>query len=109
MRYTYTYILNEGYVVVSINGTIPEATKIATFIEEIDALNYCTNRNNKNIIWIEMDRIREAVADYMYSEGCDCCSDRNIHLEDEKQLALLLQVEPFTDGSGYNFDKYRSQ
>ena len=108
MRYTYTYIINESYVVVRIDKNRLEATKIATFVEEIDALNYCTNRNN-DIFWIEVDRIRKVVADYMHSEGCGCCSNKEKHAKNEKRLALLLQVEPHTDGSGYNFDKYRSK
>ena len=56
--------------------------------------------------WIP--EIREAVADYMFSEGCSCCRDINAHIEHEKRLGELLFVDPYSDGSGYDFSKYRS-
>ena len=56
--------------------------------------------------WIP--EIREAVADYMFSEGCSCCRDIDAHIEHEKRLGELLFVDPYSDGSGYDFSKYRS-
>ena len=52
--------------------------------------------------------IRQAVADYMYSEGCSCCRDTDAHEEHEKKLAELLGVAPYEDGSGYDFSVYRT-
>ena len=54
------------------------------------------------------EKIRQAVADYMYSEGCSCCRDIDAHIEHEKVLAELLDVKLYEDGFGFNFDKYRS-
>lgn len=56
----------------------------------------------------EIEKIREAVADYMESEGCSCCRGSN-HKENEKRLAELLDVPQYSDGSGYNFVKFRSE
>lgn len=52
--------------------------------------------------------VRQAVADYMRSEGCSCCEDSSAHSQHEEQLAKLLGVEPYDDDSGYNFPKYRT-
>lgn len=51
------------------------------------------------------DRIRTAVAEYVWSEGCSCC-EREEHKEHKRALAELLGVEQYEDGSGYNFSKY---
>ncbi len=53
--------------------------------------------------------IRQAVADYMYSEGCSCCRNIDEHEENSKRLGKLLEVEPYSDGSGYDFFKYRTE
>lgn len=50
--------------------------------------------------------IRVAVAKYMRSEGCSCCRNIEVHKENEKKLAELLDVEMYDDGSGYDFSKY---
>lgn len=52
--------------------------------------------------------IRQAVADYMWSEGCSCCRNVDAHEINTKRLGELLNVEPYDDNSGYNFPKYRS-
>lgn len=54
-------------------------------------------------------KIREAVANYMQSEGCGCCEDHEKHSADEAVLAKLLNVKKYDDGSGYNFHKYRTE
>lgn len=54
------------------------------------------------------EKLRGAVADYMWSEGCDCCRG-NDHAEHAETLAKLLGVPPYPDGSGYDFTKYRSK
>jgi len=51
--------------------------------------------------------IRSAFAEYVYSEGCDCCSDVKRHDAAAARLGKLLRVEPYADGSGYDFSKYR--
>lgn len=50
--------------------------------------------------------VRRAIANYMYSEGCDCCSDREKHPLHRAALGKLLNVPMFSDKSGYNFDKF---
>lgn len=57
----------------------------------------------------ERKDIRQAVADYMHSEGCGCCSDREAHKVHEAVLGKLLKVSMYADGSGYNFGKFRSK
>jgi hypothetical protein len=52
-------------------------------------------------------QLREAVANYMYSEGCNCCrgNDHDAHAE---ALAKLLSVKKYSDGSGFDFYSYRT-
>lgn len=50
--------------------------------------------------------IREAVANYMRSEGCSCCRDYDAHKEHEARLAKLLNVKMYSDKSGYDFSKH---
>lgn len=52
--------------------------------------------------------LREAIANYMYSEGCTCCQAVDSHREHKKKLAELLNVPMYEDGSGYDFFKFRS-
>lgn len=52
--------------------------------------------------------IRTAVADYMRSEGCSCCENTHAHAEHKETLAKLLDVNPYDDGSGYDFSQYRT-
>lgn len=54
-------------------------------------------------------QMREALANYMRSEGCSCCSDYDTHKEDAAKLAKLLNVPMYEDKSGYNFDKYKTE
>ena len=53
--------------------------------------------------------VREAVAYYMQSEGCGCCRDYDEHEKHEMRLAKLLNVRKYSDGSGYDFRRYRRQ
>jgi len=53
--------------------------------------------------------LRTAVADYMGSEGCSCCQDYDGHKKHKAALAKLLNVKKYSDGSGYDFDQYRSK
>lgn len=58
---------------------------------------------------IELEKIRQAVADYMRSEGCSCCRDDDAHRKHTKILAELLDVPMYEDGSGYDFSKFQSE
>lgn len=55
-----------------------------------------------------VDEVRRAVADYMWSEGCSCCRDSEAHEQHERRLAELLGVPPFADGSGFDFQSFRT-
>jgi hypothetical protein len=52
--------------------------------------------------------IREAIADYMSSEGCSCCEARS-HKEHKERIAKLLNVKRYSDGSGYDFTKFQTK
>jgi hypothetical protein len=49
-----------------------------------------------------LSEIRQAVAAYMWSEGCSCCRSDN-HDENGERLAVLLGVKKYDDGSGYDW------
>lgn len=57
----------------------------------------------------EIKKIRQAVADYMSSEGCSCCQDIDGHKLHEALLAKLLNVPKYKDGSGYDFSKFQTK
>jgi len=52
---------------------------------------------------------REALANYMSSEGCDCCSNRDDHAEHKAVLAKLLGVPKYSDGSGHDFARFQTE
>jgi len=54
-------------------------------------------------------KLREAVANYMRSEGCSCCQDRDAHQEHKELLGKLLNVPKYSDGSGREFSKYQTK
>ena len=54
------------------------------------------------------EEIRENVANYMRSEGCSCCQDIDEHKQNKAKLAELLNVPPYSDNSGFDFSKFRS-
>ena len=53
--------------------------------------------------------IRKALADYMASEGCSCCERHDAHQEAADELAKLLNVPKYKDGSGRDFLRFRSK
>jgi hypothetical protein len=55
-----------------------------------------------------LSEIRQAVAAYMWSEGCSCCRSDN-HDENGERLAVLLGVKKYDDGSGYDWESVRKQ
>lgn len=54
----------------------------------------------------ERDALRQAVADYMWSEGCACCQNVEAHQQHKEALAKLLSLRKKDDY--YDFSKYRS-
>jgi hypothetical protein len=55
----------------------------------------------------KLKEIRNALADYMASEGCGCCRNQGAHTEAATRLAKLLRV-PKYDGGGHQFAKFKS-
>ena len=53
--------------------------------------------------------LRTAIANYMSSEDCGCCSNREKHDEHEEVIAKLLNVKKYDDDSGYDFSRYESK
>lgn len=52
-----------------------------------------------------LKKIREAVANYIRTEGCGCCEGRD-HDEHAAVIAKLLNVPMYSDKSGYDFQKF---
>ena len=52
-------------------------------------------------------QVREAIAEYMATEGCSCCRDVEGHDKNKEVLAKMLNVKKYSDGSGYDFSKHR--
>lgn len=55
---------------------------------------------------INVSAVRNALGDYVRSEGCSCCESTEAHKSAAERLAKLLGVEPYDDGSGYDFYRY---
>lgn len=55
-----------------------------------------------------LEKVRQALADYMYSEGCGCCRNHEAHDKAKARLAQLLGAPEFDDKSGYDFSGFRS-
>lgn len=58
---------------------------------------------------LDFNELRRAVADYMYSEGCSCCRDIDAHTNALVRLAEMLDIPKFSDGSGFDFYKFRTR
>lgn len=56
----------------------------------------------------KLGEIRQAVADYMYSEGCSCCRDTDAHEQNAERLGKLLRVPKDKDG-WRDWSPYRSE
>jgi hypothetical protein len=54
----------------------------------------------------KLEKIRQAVADYMHSEGCACCRNIEAHERHQARLGELLDVPKYPDGSGHNFTPF---
>lgn len=55
-----------------------------------------------------LSEVRTAVADYISTEGCSCCSDYEGHKNAMERLGKLIRMKKYTDGSGYDYSKYRT-
>jgi hypothetical protein len=56
----------------------------------------------------ERAEMRRLIADYMSSEGCSCCCDTDAHEKHAEAIAKAVGVRKYSDGSGYDFARYRS-
>lgn len=56
----------------------------------------------------ERAEMRRLIADYMRSEGCSCCRDTEAHEKHAEAIAKALGVRKYSDGSGYDFARYRT-
>lgn len=56
----------------------------------------------------KMEKIRRFFADYRYSEGCSCCRDQDAHDVALDELAKLLHIPQFSDGSGWDTTSFRT-
>ena len=66
------------------------------------------NKGKKVKATVGLAGIRTAVADYMWSEGCSCCQGSQ-HDAHAATIAKMLRVRPYADGSGFNFQRYRTK
>jgi hypothetical protein len=56
----------------------------------------------------EKKELRRMVADLLAASGCGCCSDREGWERAQAELAKVLRVPKWLDGSGFNFSKFRT-
>lgn len=56
-----------------------------------------------------IEKIRQALADYMSSEGCSCCQRPEEHHEAAMRLGQLLDIPAYTDGSGIDFWQFTTE
>ncbi len=61
-----------------------------------------TYRCEKQIKHFEQE-LRNAFADYAYSEGCGCCEDTDRHKEAADRIGKLLGFDRYDDDSGWDF------
>lgn len=55
---------------------------------------------------LKMMKIRQALADYIRSEGCSCCRNIEAHDAAKEVLGKLLEVPRYSDDSGYDFYQF---
>lgn len=58
---------------------------------------------------VPVHEVRQALADYIASEGCSCCCNVKPHDEAKVRLAKLLHVPKYRDGSGYDFYRFTTE
>lgn len=65
-------------------------------------------KRTKSVKDLDVEEVRQAVADLIGASGCSCCrDDRNWYLA-EQRLAKMLHVKEYADKSGYDFNRYSS-
>lgn len=52
-------------------------------------------------------KLRKTFAELNYATGCGCCGDPEGYDKASTELAKLIEMELYEDGSGPNFPKYR--
>jgi len=57
----------------------------------------------------DLKSVRQAVADYMSSEGCACCRNIEAHERHAAALGKLLRVPKYKDGSGHDFGRFKTK
>jgi hypothetical protein len=73
-------------------------------VEEVK-MGHISNREKKERERI-LAPIREALANYVKSEGCGCCSDFSKHEKALDRLGELLGMDRYDDDSGVDIYKY---
>lgn len=53
----------------------------------------------------ELDQLRDAIADYMASEGCGCCRNHDAHDANRKRIGELLKIRADKEG-WHDFSKF---
>lgn len=56
-----------------------------------------------------LKEIRQAFADFAASTGCGCCGDPERKDEALNKIGKLLRMKKYSDGSGYDYRRYRSK
>ena len=51
--------------------------------------------------------LRKAFAAYRSAEGCSCCRNTQGYEAAEERLAALLDVPKYSDGSGFDFYRFK--
>lgn len=54
------------------------------------------------------EQLRNAIADYMVSEGCSCCRSNN-HSINAERIAKLIDVPPYDGEDGYQFYAFKTE
>jgi selenocysteine lyase/cysteine desulfurase len=75
-------------------------------VDKMFELLYAEVKENFNLdfVTVSVADARQAVADYINSEGCSCCAADN-HTECEDRLAELLKPQRHKDDSGWDWTK----
>lgn len=68
----------------------------------------CVRPSDKQKLVAFRKEVRQALADYIGSEGCDCCRSP-YHQQHEARLAKLLRVQQYADSSGHDWPAHRSK
>ncbi len=67
--------------------------------------------NKLDLTRAQKTALRRAIADYMQSEGCSCCSDYEAHEKHNHVLGELLGIRPLKERGDiyYDFTKFRTK